>query len=88
MRDETLNEPFAVQEIFVDGFSDHVVTNGIMTCAGYRIQPPSRMNPEMQKIVVVRLVMPADAIDDAVNDVRQAQREPCAMKRQSRTAHH
>lgn len=72
MRDNTLIEPFAVQEIFVDGFSDHVISNGVMTCAGYRLQmqPGSK---EPHRIVVIRLVMPAANINEAIDDARQAQ---------------
>ncbi len=73
MRDETLVEPFAVQEIFVDGFCDHQINNGVMTCVGYRTQRPSRENGDPLKVVVVRLVMPASNVDAAVDDARQAQ---------------
>ncbi len=62
MNDEGLIEPFSVQEIFVDGFTDHQTHDGVMTCAGYRKTKEGRL-------VVVRLVWPevntAAAIADA-----------------------
>lgn len=73
MRDETLVETFAAPEIFVDGFSDHQVHNGVMTCAGYRIQPPSREHGEPLKMVVIRLVFPLCAVEAAIADAKQAQ---------------
>jgi hypothetical protein len=73
MRDETLIEPFAVQEIFVDGFCDHQIENGVMSCVGYRVQRPSRQNGDPLKVVVIRLVMPAMNLDAAIQDARQAQ---------------
>jgi len=88
MRDETLVEPFPVQEIFVDGFSDHIITNGVLTCAGYRIQPASRLNGDPQKIVVIRLVMPAANLDEAIEDARQAQSQPIFAQRGERTKRH
>lgn len=88
MRDETLVEPFAVPEIFVDGFSDHVITNGVMTCAGYRIQPAIRGDGEAMKVVVIRLVMPAANIDEAIEDARQAQSSPVVVKNGKRLARH
>jgi hypothetical protein len=72
MRDETLVEPLAAPEIFVDGFTDHQVHNGVMTCAGYRIQPGLK-GGEPLKVVVVRLVWPVGSTDAAINEARDAQ---------------
>lgn len=64
MTDDTLIEPFAVPEVFVDGFSQHTSRDGVMTCVGYR-----RMKDG--KTIVIRLAWPAvnttAAIDDALN---------------------
>lgn len=76
MRDETLSEPFAVQEFYVDGFADHTIINGNMSCVGYRILPASHFNGEPQKIVVVRLVWPVCSTDQAIADARRAQATP------------
>jgi len=76
MRDATLVEPFAVQEIFVDGFSDHTITNGVMSCAGYRLHAPLHAGGEPHRVVVIRLVMPAHKINEAIEDARQAQGSP------------
>jgi hypothetical protein len=84
MRDATLVEPFAVQEIFVDGFCDHQVRSGVMTCVGYRVQCPSRQNGSPLKVVVVRLVMPAANINEAIDDVRSAQTSTTAIAVRSR----
>lgn len=88
MRDETLVEAYPVPEIFVDGFSDHVVTNGVMTCAGYRVQPASREDAEPTRIVVIRLVMPAMNMDAAIEDARQAQSAPTVLKNGKRLDRH
>lgn len=88
MKDETLIEPFAVPEIFVSGFSDHVIAEGIMTCAGYRIIPPSRLNGDPQKVVVVRLVFPAGAVDEAIADAKQAQSAPLYVRPEGRVGRH
>lgn len=84
MRDETLVEPFSVQEIFVDGFCDHQISNGVMTCVGYRLQRPSRQNGDPLKVVVVRLVMPAINITEAIEDMRAAQSGPTVISVRSR----
>jgi hypothetical protein len=64
MPDDTVIEPFAVPEIFVDGFTQHKAHDGVMSCVGYRKLAEG-------KIVVVRLVWPAvntsAAIDDAIS---------------------
>ena len=88
MRDETLVEPFAVAEIFVDGFTDHQIHNGVMTCAGYRLQPPSHQHGDPLKVVVVRLVWPAAATDDAIADAKQAQITPSALPSPPRNKRH
>lgn len=72
MRDENLVEPFAVQEFFVDGFTGHEVHNGILTCAGYRLMPPSHESGDVQKVVVVRVVMPANNIPEMQARTRAA----------------
>lgn len=79
MRDETLVEPFAVSEIYVDGFTEHAMINGNMSCVGFRIQPPSRTNGEPQKVIVVRLVWPAASTEEAIMDVRKAQSAPLCV---------
>ena len=50
MNDESLIEPFSVQEIFVDGFTEYVARDGVMTCAGYRL------TSDGDKVVKVRLI--------------------------------
>lgn len=64
MPDDRLIEPFAVPEIFVDGFTGHTARDGVMSCAGYR-------HTKEGKVVVVRLVWPVvnttAAIDDAIS---------------------
>jgi hypothetical protein len=71
MTDDDLIEPYAVPEIFVDGFTRHASRSGVMTCVGYRVMPEG-------KVVVIRLVWPAvntvEAIDDAVNAMNAAVR--------------
>ncbi len=76
--DETLVEPFTVQEYFVDGFDGFEVKDGILTCAGYRLQRPSRANGDPLKVVVMRIVMPVANLGaciiratDAANQVAQ-----------------
>lgn len=87
MRDETLIEHFAVPEIFVDGFSDHIITNGVMSCAGYRLQQaPGATKPE--RVVVVRIVIPAVAVDEAIADARQAQSATIVTIEGMRVARH
>lgn len=74
--DETLIEPFAAQEFFVDGFADHKIVNGIFSCSGYRLQSPSRINGDPLKVVVVRIVMPANMLSEAIRLTEQARSEP------------
>ena len=76
MRDQKLVEPFAVPEIFVDGFTDHIIRNGVMTCAGYRLQEPAGEDGQLQRVAVIRLVMPAANLNDAIEDARSAQSKP------------
>lgn len=71
MRDANVCEPFAVSEIFVDGFTNHEIHNGVMSCVGYRLQPQPSGEP--LKVVVIRLVWPAAATDDAIVDAQSAQ---------------
>lgn len=79
VRDESLIEPFAVQEIYVDGFTDHTIINGNMSCVGYRVHPPTRANGAPIKVIVVKLVWPAGSTEDAINDARKAQRAPVVI---------
>lgn len=76
MRDETLVEPFSVPEIYIDGFTDHTIINGNMSCVGYRVQPPSRLNGDPIRVIVVRLVWPAATTDEGIADARRAQAAP------------
>lgn len=73
-RDDTLMEPFAAQEFFVDGFTDHSVDNGIFSCVGYRIQR-SAGNP-CQKIAVLRIAMPANKLTEAISRAQAAFNAP------------
>jgi hypothetical protein len=70
MQDETLVEPFAVSEYFVDGFTDYEVHNGILSCAGYRLQKPSRLNGDPLKVVIFRIVCPVSGADDAATKTK------------------
>lgn len=65
MADCKLIEPYAVPEIFVDGFTKHTSRDGVMTCVGYR---------EMQgaKVVVIRLAWPAVNTSAAIEDASLA----------------
>ena len=65
LEDETLVEPFAVQEYFVDGFADFHVENGVLRAVGYRTQPASRMNGDPLKIVIFRVAIPVNGAGDA-----------------------
>jgi len=64
-----LIEPFAAQEIFVDGFTDHATRNGVMTCVGYRRLPEGN-------VIVVRLVWPAVNTTAAIDSAMQAMSAP------------
>lgn len=57
MRDETLVEPFAAVEYFVDGFSDHHVAEGVLTCSAYRLQESTKPGAEPHKVVQFKVVM-------------------------------
>ncbi len=70
MNDESLIEPFSVQEIFVDGFTEYVARDGVMTCAGYRL------TSDGDKVVKVRLIWPAVNTEAAVNGAMVALRAP------------
>lgn len=88
MRDDTLVEPFAVPEFFVDGFSDHVITSsGVMTCAGYRLQKLPGSS-EQQRVAVIRLVFPSCNLNEAIDDAKQAQMAPSAMHAGGRPKRH
>ena len=36
MRDESLIEPYSLDEDFIDGFTDHEISDGLLTFAAYR----------------------------------------------------
>jgi hypothetical protein len=88
MPDETLIEPFAAQEFFVDGFADHKIINGIFTCAGYRLQQPSRTNGEPLKVVVMRIVMPANMLGECIELAKLAKNEVLAIVEPERLGRH
>jgi hypothetical protein len=67
--DEELLEPYAVAEIFVDGFTKHTLRDGVMTCVGFR-------NMTEGKVIVVRLVWPAVNTVAAINDAVVAMENP------------
>ena len=73
MHDETLIEPFAVQEFFVDGFCDHRIENGMFSCAGYRLQSSSQ-GGEPVKVVVARFIMRLTDVPDMQCRTRAALR--------------
>ena len=75
MRDETLVEPFAVPEIYVDGV-DHLVSNGMMIASGYRIMPPTRRGAATLKVVAVRLILPVTCVAAAMADAQHALSAP------------
>lgn len=72
MRDETLIEPFAVDEVYVDGFTGHHQINGNISCYGFRVQPASRENGEDLKVVVLKLVFPASCVEAAIEEAKAA----------------
>jgi hypothetical protein len=78
MPDDTVIEPATVQEIFVDGFSEHAIHDGVMTCIGYRKMKDG-------KYAVVRLVWPAvntnAAIEDATLALNTPPRQAVGLKR-------
>lgn len=76
MKDETLIEPFSVLEYFVDGFAEHQIINGIFSCAGYRVQAPSRLNGDPSKVVVLKIVMPATSLMSCIELAQEAMRKP------------
>jgi hypothetical protein len=69
MPDDTVIEPATVQEFFIDGFTDHAVHDGVMTCIGYR-------NMKDGKYAVVRLVWPAVNTCAAIEDATLALNTP------------
>lgn len=68
MPDELI-EPVGVLEIFVDGFTDHVARDGVMSCVGYRTMKDG-------KFVVIKLVWPAVNTEAAIGDARSAMVPP------------
>lgn len=85
MRDETLIEPFAAQEFYVDGFTDYSVANGLIFCAGYRLQP-SRDGSEPLKVTVLRLIWPIAMLEEVIALARDA--VPEDVPRCLRFGHH
>ena len=69
---EVLVEPFAAPEIYVEGFTDYEVKDGVLTCAGYRTK---RTNGEPFKEVVLRIVMPVANLADTIAQATTAARE-------------
>ncbi len=61
MSAEELIEPFAVQEVFVDGWGDRVLSEGIYSSAGYRII-------RGEKVVVIRIAQRASTVRKAVTE--------------------
>jgi len=74
MGDDELIEPFAVQEIFVDCFTDHTVDNGIFSCVGYRKQRGP--GGTCQKVAVIRIAMPANKLVEAIAKAQEAFNAP------------
>ena len=75
MSDASLSEPFPAPEVYVEGFTDYEVKNGVLTCAGYRTKQSVRE-------VVLRIVMPvanlANTITEATAAARDLRYEPAA----------
>jgi hypothetical protein len=64
----TAKEPmeiYAVPEIFVDGFTQHMSRDGVMSCIGYRKMAEG-------SIVVIRLVWPATSTGAAIDEANEA----------------
>src|SRR5690349_14009848 len=72
MRDKRLIELFATQEVFVDGFTDHKIRNGNMSCVGFRYEEPAQEGDEPLKVVVIRLIFPKDGIAAAIEEAQAA----------------
>lgn len=64
--DQELIEPFAIPEIFVDGFVQYEVHDGILTFVGYRKQRASA------PVAVLRLVMPVVNLMAAIHGAMSA----------------
>lgn len=62
-KDRSLVELFAAQEFYVDGFTDHEVRDGILTCTAYRIQ---HGHPVVVFRVVIRAGSALASIDQAM----------------------
>jgi hypothetical protein len=74
MRDETLVEPFAVQEYLIDNFTDHHVEDGLLTFAAYRQMPVSRVYISRPKVIVCRFIMRVTEVSEAQERTRRALR--------------
>lgn len=69
MSDESLIEPFAVQEVFVDGWGERVLHDGIYSSAGYRII-------RGEKVIVVRVAQRESCVRRSVRDTDSALNSP------------
>lgn len=67
MSDASMTEPFPVPEIYVEGFTDYEVKNGVLTCAGYRTKHSTRE-------VVLRIVMPVANLASTIGEATAAAR--------------
>lgn len=52
MSEECLIEPSIAPEVFVDGFGNYEVRQGVLSCAGYRIDRSGHA------VIVLKIVMP------------------------------
>lgn len=68
---DVIIEPIGVLEVYVDGFTEHIVRDGVMTCVGYRRMPDGRK-------VVLRLAWPAVNTAEAVESAITAAAMPTA----------
>jgi hypothetical protein len=57
MKNEKVLEPFGLQEIYVDGFGNFHLSNGILRSAAFTQQPAP--GGRTQSIAVFRLIIPA-----------------------------
>jgi hypothetical protein len=78
MQKETLVEPFAAPEYFVDGFADHRVVGGNFFFCVYRMQH-SRFQDDPVKVVVARFVCPVDAVPEGISRANNALLLPAAV---------
>jgi hypothetical protein len=79
MRDETLIEGHSVPEIYVDGFTNHMSRDGVMTCVGFRKLPEGNF-------IVVRLAWPVVNTLSAISDATEALNAPASSDPAKRIA--